>query len=227
MKLEFDPLTHTYKYNGIVVVGVNEVMDSIGVRNRCADCRGSGCGEVGSCDSCNGTGYTSYKSLTGSEYMGDPVASRFGTALHDYIKYNLQDRECEYHPNLQPWINGYHKFMKDHKIKPQLIEEKMYHPVFKYAGEFDLFGHRWVEKPRTSQLILIDWKSSTTISKCVKWQLAAYAELIKYNLKINRKIHRLCVQILPDDYKATEYKGADFNMFLSYLNIYKTFGKTK
>lgn len=227
MKLEFDPLTHTYRYDGSVVPGVNQIMDSIGVRNRCADCRGSGCGEVGFCDSCNGTGYTSYRSLTGSEYIGDDTGARFGTALHDYIKYDLRGKRCKFDPALKPWINGYHKFMKDYKIKPQLIEEIMYHPFFKYAGEFDLFGHRWIEKPRTSQLILIDWKSSTTISKCVKWQLAAYEELIKYNLKLNRKIHRLCVQILPNDYKPIEYKGADFNMFLSYLNIYKTFGKAQ
>jgi len=225
MQIEFDPLLHRYTYAGVGVPGVNEVMDSIGVRNRCADCKGSGCGEVGSCNSCNGTGYTSYRSLTGSEYIGDNTGARFGTALHDFIKYDQQGIKCDYDPALQPWIEGYFKFKNSHNIKYQLIEEPFYHPIYKYAGTPDWFGHLYIQKPKTITLLLLDWKSGTTISKLFGPAFAAYEELIKYNLKTKRKIHKLCVQLLPNDYKTIEYREAHFSIFLSFLNIYKQFQK--
>jgi len=225
MSLQFDPLTHTYKYDGVAVPGVNEVIDSIGVRGRCDECHGTGCIEDAQCDQCRGTGYTSYKSLTGSEFMGDSTASSFGTNLHDFIKYDQQGIECDYDHALQPWINGYYKFKKSHDIRYQLIEEPLYHPIYKYAGTPDWFGHCFIVKPKTNILLLLDWKSGTTVSKLTKYAMAAYEELIKYNFKTKRKIHKLVVKLLPDDFKPIEIKTSDFNTFLSFLNIYKLFNR--
>ena len=221
--LEFNPLNHTYKVDGILYPGANEILNGVGVRSKCDMCH-EGTIDGIPCDQCRGTGYTSYNSIAGGKFARDATASRFGKEFHKIARYTLECKECTYDKAFDPYVVGLNKFLQKYCIIPQLIEQQLHHPLFKFAGTPDLFGHYIHKKPHDKIFVLVDWKTSVAAQK--HWALisAAYAEMIKYNLQIKKKIHRLSVIIKPYDYKVIEHKDTgDFNKFLSILNIYKGF----
>lgn len=224
--LEFNPLTHTYTMDGVVCPGANEILNCVGVRSKCKECLEGTTIDGVPCDQCRGTSYTSYNSIAGGEFVRDAKASRFGKEFHKIAKYTLECNECTYDPAFKPYVVGLNKFLIKYGITPVLIEQQLHHPLFKYAGTPDLFGYYYHKNPHDKIYVEVDWKTSVAAQK--HWALisAAYAEMIKYNLKIKKKIHRLSVMIVPNNYKPIEHKDAgDFNKFLSILNIYKGYRK--
>jgi len=219
-KIELDKATHTYRVDGEVKPGYHEICDCVGTRRRCCECYGIGC------DQCNNTGYTSYRAVSGSEFMRDQIAARFGTHTHDFIAFDQRGIKCKYDPGIEPYIAGYRKFLKNYNLEMQLVEEMFYHKFYGYCITIDWFGFLHIEKPKTKVPLLIDWKTSTTVQKSWARQTAAQEEAIKFNLKLTyRKIHRMAVLLKPNDYEPIEHKRSELNQFLSILNTYKTFGK--
>ena len=222
--LEFNPHKHEYKADGVVLPGANEVLNCVGVRSKCDMCLDGTIDGV-PCDQCRGTGYTSYNSIAGGKFARDATASRFGKEFHKIARYTLECKECTYDPAFKPYVVGLNKFLINKGITPILIEQPLHHPIFGYAGTPDLFGYYYTKKPRDKIFILTDWK--TSVAKMKFWEdiMAAYEELIKFNLKIKKKIHKLSVIIKPNKYTPIEYKSGGFNKFLSILNIYKGYRK--
>jgi len=224
--LKFNPLTHTYTVDGVVDPGPNDVLNCVGVRSKCSECHGEGTIDSVSCSDCKGTGYTSYNSLAGGEFARDKTASRFGNEFHKIAKYTLQCKNFTYDKTFEPWVRGLNKFLIKFGITPISIEEPLFHPIYKYCGTPDLFGYYYTKNPHDKIYVVVDWKTSVAAMKHWKIVMAAYAELIKFNLQIKKKIHRLSVMIMPETYKVIEHKDAgDFNEFLSILNVYKRYRK--
>lgn len=243
--IELEEVTHTYRVNGKVEPGYHEICDCVGTRRRCDECSGTGSIGDAQCDQCNGTGYTLYRAISGSEFMKNEKAARFGYYMHKFIEYDMRGQRGTYKDKfevmskkekqkygfiydseLEPYIAGYRKFLKEHRIETHLVEERFFHKFYGYCITIDWFGFLHIKKPRTKIPCIIDWKTSTTVQKAWSRQTAAQEEAVKYNLKLNyRKIHRLAVQLKPNDYEPVEHKGSDFNKFLSILNIYKGYRK--
>jgi hypothetical protein len=131
--IELDEATHTYRVNGEIKPGYHEICDCVGTRRRCAECHGTGAMDA-VCEYCNGTGYTSYRTVSGSEYMRDQIAARFGTNMHEYIMYDQRGIKCDYDSALEPYIAGYRKFLNEHHIEMQLVEEMFYHKFYGYTA---------------------------------------------------------------------------------------------
>lgn len=98
-----------------------------------------------------------------------------GTAIHDHIDF-LHDNKK--HPDKIPdEYKGYYQAaadcILDNDIKPILKEQVVSHPLYKYAGRFDLYAEMWGRK------VLIDYKTSNSIHHTYGLQLVAYATVLK------------------------------------------------
>jgi hypothetical protein len=120
---------------------------------------------------------------------------------------------------LIPYLNGYKKFLKDFKVKviPEWIETPTYSFIWKYGVKPD----RVVEI--NGKLTVYEIKFSTSMIPATRIQTAAQKIAIEEQTKLKIK-QRMAVQILPDDYKISEYtKLSDERIWLSavILNQFK------
>lgn len=202
----FDQEKHRYTVDGKPVPSVTQIPSRIGVRSN---------------------EESQWLSISGSEFMQNEIAARFGIEFHKIPPYILNGIKCTYDPAMEPWVRGLKKFLAEHKITPELVEESMCSTKYGYAGTIDIYGHIYFDKPKRIEPIIIDWKTSTSLYKSSRMQTAAYEQLIKENLGINRRLHRWTVRIFENGYEVDKRYNhpQDFNIFLSLLNIYKNFSK--
>jgi hypothetical protein len=202
--IRFDEENHRYTYNGKPVVSVTQVMSRVGVRET----------EEAPFRPVNGF-------MGGTNNLVLQTASQFGKALHLIAEWVMTGKTFEFDPQMEPWVASLLKFKGDFGNDLEIIatEKLAYSKIYGYAGTMDLYG-LYKGSP-----IIIDWKSSTTVSKTWNLQTAAYEQLIKEETGIKKNFHRWAVQVKENGYyiekRLTEKQ--DFNRFLSLLNVYKTF----
>jgi len=130
--------------------------------------------------------------------------------LHDYG--TLEDYEPEYEPYLDAWI----MFLEDTGFEAEIIETRLYHPVFKYAGAVDRVGMS------KGKRVILDIKTTFTLMPAVGPQTAAYQEMWNKNNPHMKAKQRWAVQLKSDGtYRIERLKGVtDFSVFTSCLNIH-------
>jgi len=203
--LTFDPETHIYRWENKIVVSVTQVPNRVAVRN----------GED-----------EEWRSVSGGEFMGNyERARRYGNAFHDVAKYIVQGIDCTYDSALEPDVISLKMFLRKYKIFPRLVEKLLYSKLYGFAGTLDLYGDL------NSQPIILDWKTATSFCEHWRGQTAAYAQLIKEETGIRKKLHRWSVRFkqngeMPEIDKRHNHPQ-DWNRFLSLLNVYKTYSKEK
>lgn len=131
--------------------------------------------------------------------------------LHDYGL--LEDFDQDYRLYLDAWI----MFLRDTGFESEVIEPRMYHPKFKYAGEPDRIG--WCKKKHG----VLDIKTTSQLMPAVGPQDAAYLELWNYNHPDMKIKYRWAVLLKPDGtYVFETLNGVnDFSVFTSCLNIHR------
>lgn len=114
------------------------------------------------------------------------------------------------------YLNGYKKFKSDRRLLVVANEQRLFHPVHRYAGTIDrcyaMSGDLWD----------VDLKSTVSMSPIVGLQTAAYSEMFRAN---GRKLpaRRGALQLFPDgNYKLHEFHDAsDFPTFISMLTVHR------
>jgi len=191
-----DKESHTYTTEaGKIIPGFSEICSRVGIK------RGDFWNSVG-----------------GGEFCANETAQRFGTAFHDYALFRLSDLDCDYDPQLQPWVNFFEKYLENIGSAVCEVEKSLCSVRYGYAGTPDLFGYDG------DILHVYDWKTATAMQKW-KWrmQLAAYAELIQEHFGKAKKVIRHSVRFYEGGYQEDIRSGSpeDWYNFLSILNVYK------
>ncbi len=136
------------------------------------------------------------------------AAREFGSHVH--MACDLDNRgvldEATLDPALRPYLDGWRKFRRESGITILASEHRIVDERLGYVGTCDVVGEL------NGQRAVIDIKSGA-VPRTVGAQTAAYA----HALGVRR---RYCVQLLPNDYRATALKDpADWSVFVSCLNI--------
>ena len=110
--LEFDPVTHTYKIDGVVVPSVTELVKIYG-------------------DDADDMGADMENKL-------DAAAER-GTTCHEIIAQMLHgETDIEYPSEYEPYVDGIRLFLSEHTIEPIAIEAPIADADGEFAGTPDL-----------------------------------------------------------------------------------------
>jgi len=198
-----DHETHTYTTEpGVIVPGFSEICASVGVRK-------------------NGH----WNSIGGGEFCANETAQDFGTALHAYAAFRLHEEECDYDPQIEPWVAGFEKYMFDNLDNSECcmgfeeVEISLCSKRYGYAGTPDFF--RFVG---SKELHVYDWKTATAM-QLQKWrmQTAAYGELIQEHFHRVTKMVRHSVRIFEGGYQEDIRTGhpEDWYNWLAILNTFK------
>ncbi len=144
-----------------------------------------------------------------------------GTAVHRACelldKDDLDEESDAGRAALEPiagYLNGYKKFKSEKRLVIVANEQRLFHPVHRYAGQIDrsyaMEGHVWD----------VDLKSTVAISPIVAVQTAAYTEMLRANGR-TQTARRGALQLFPDgNYKLHEFTDpSDFTVFLSLLTV--------
>lgn len=139
-------------------------------------------------------------------------AREFGNHVH--LATHLSDMglldEVALDAELVPYLVGWRKFRRDTGFHVVQSEAPMHSDLYGYAGTPDKIG------TLGRDVCVLDIKSGV-VPFTVGPQVAAYQKLIE---PMPRK--RLCVQLIPNDYRVHELKDPrDFAVFQSALNIHK------
>ena len=128
-------------------------------------------------------------------------------AIHYYADGDLDPDTVD--PEIRPRLDAYVKFRAETGFEPDLVEQPLYHPTYRYCGIPDQvqFGR-----------VIIDYKNGAHQPQ-YGLQLAAYAHLLPDPYSYDR----WCVLLKPDgNYKIEPYRKqdlqTDFNYFISFLN---------
>lgn len=142
-------------------------------------------------------------------------ASNFGTAVHkttELFDKNILDFSSVSNPII-PYLKAWQDFVDTYQIKILAIEEKFYCSKYDYCGTID----RIVYSETLKKEILIDIKTTSSISPTVNLQTAGYAIGIE-----KPNITRMAVQLKENNFRAVLCNSAtDAAYFLSALNVWK------
>lgn len=185
MNIGFNEERHEYRVNGLIVPSVTQVLSSVGLPD-----------------------------LSGVPADLLEWKAGLGTAVHKATELDdAWDLDEDYlDPAIMPYLQAYRRFKLESKFKAVLIEGKVYHNIFGYAGTFDRTGFL------NNKKVLIDFKTGLTDPRVVGPQTAAYVEagemkyFTRYALKLNKDATYRLIRL---DNKM------DFQIFLNALNIYK------
>lgn len=203
-KSKLNPLDHTYEYGGVMMPGVNEVLNNIGIRS--------------SVDS-------SFTSISGVEFLENYKTERdFGTEVHKIAHaLVLGKRVLQCSGNLLPYITGIENFLSDYPwAKKSICETPICCPQIKLAGTADLVSFH-------DGAFILDWKSSDSVSKTWALTMNAYAYLVKQNYKAGRKAFTLWCVMLGEKFfrrykiHAIPHNDVTWFKYKSLLNIYNNF----
>ena len=202
--------THEYSQDGRPVTSVTQYLSRTGVRD-------------------GDEGY--WNSISGAEYATDAVAAQFGREFHTVAEMYLKGEEVpDYDPAMEPWVEGFRKFRRDHGYletyihegRP-VIERSFYCKTYRYAMTLD-----WLPVDPDGGVYLLDWKTGT--AWCKHWWLqgAAYVRGVVENIPELRSMPVWIVKIGEGTYEKREHSPrevrSDFNQFLSILNVHRMAG---
>lgn len=104
---------HIYRYNGVVVPGVSQILQAAGIVDLSA---------------------IPADRLAASQAFGTAV--HLACELHD--KGSLDEEILD--PQLKPYLDGWKLFRQEYGFEPEAIEEKLYSKVYRFAGTIDRRG---------------------------------------------------------------------------------------
>lgn len=189
--LTFDESSHTYRWDGVLVPNVTRVLSPL----------------------------TSYDMVKPDVLE---TARQKGVAVHRMVELWAKDDLDEsalpewMRPVLVQWL----RFFNDTGICIIASEKKVYHPIYKYAGTFDLR----VTMRNVDGHGLIDLKRSFLAGDAIGLQLAGYQEAENVDKAQPPIRWRGALKLREDGpYRYQPFADpTDFNIFLSALSNYKT-----
>jgi hypothetical protein len=207
--LEFEALTHTYRWCGQVVPSVTQILSRVGIAVHQQD------------------GTLSWRSISGAEFIDDSVASKFGTEFHRYCEIVLRGQRPEYDPGMEPWVRSWNQCRQDEggvevllQDSVLMVEWKHYCQRYGYAMTLDLAaGHKLGP-------MVTDWKTSEDWDDRWWLQQAAYAKAAE--IATGRQgWHTRIVQVKPWPtpcrvlIHTPVQVRRDWNAYLSINNVYR------
>lgn len=143
------------------------------------------------------------------------AAQELGTMVHlttELFDLGTLD-ESDLDPILQPYLDAWKKFRAECDFVPSTIEERMYHPTFRYCGTSDRTGMVRGKKS------VVDIKKMMSLGPVIGLQLAAYQQL--HNLSGAGVTDRYALGLRPDGtYRLQKYNDpSDLAAFMSLLTI--------
>lgn len=115
-------------------------------------------------------------SILDDRWKVDPWYLERGRLIHlatEYYDRNELD-ESSIDPQIAPYIESYIKFRMNTDFEPKMIEQRLFHPQYFYAGTLDRQG------PLNGNQVIIDIKSGTKVD-VDELQGVAYWELCRSN----------------------------------------------
>lgn len=157
-------------------------------------------------------------SVIGAEAL--EIARQKGIAIHKTIElYCAGDLDEDSLPDwLKPILSAWRLFVANTGFNVEGSEVRLHHPVFGYAGTFDLIG----TTPKNKRW-LIDIKRSLYAGRVIGLQLAGYKRTWEHHNKGQRIDNRFAL-ILQESgqYRLTEFNDAkDDSVFLAALTMHK------
>ena len=143
--LEFEPNSHTYTLDGIVIPSVSEVLR-----------------------------FASKELYNNTSAQAMEIAADRGTRVHAATEALDRTGRADIDPDIEPYVRAYAKFLKDNKVRWDMIEAHVYGKSRDYAGTLDRYGILNGER------VLLDIKTTKTITarhkKLYAAQLTAYRD---------------------------------------------------
>lgn len=121
---------------------------------------------------------TSAINLFANSYAGIPKAileqaMHRGNAVHlatEYYDKGILDYNA-LDPSLKPYIDAWLRFRQETRFTPTLIEERVYHHGYKYAGTLDRIG---IFRDPGNEEVVLDIKTGSAMRPTIGPQTAAY-----------------------------------------------------
>lgn len=197
MNLRFDAETHTYWHGEHRVPSVTQVLGAMTDLDEIRRLR---------------PGVIEHASERGD-------AVHYGCELYDQGRLDWDTVGDEIRPYIEAWV----KFRAETGFVPDAIEERVFHPVHKYAGTLDRRG------TLHGVPSIVDIKCVAAMYPTTGLQTAAYAKAIEAAAPGTPQFARAAVQLLPTgQYKLHVYADrADWPTFLGMLNIIRWADKNK
>ena len=133
-----------------------------------------------------------------------------GTLVHQACAlYDRDDLDMDsLAPVLEPFVRAWINFRKDTGFVPEAVEEKVSHPIHRYAGKLDARGKLWKDNA------IIDRKTGSAQS----W---AALQLAAYEACLPERHRRFVVELDSEGkYRLIEYRDRnDIKVFLAALAI--------
>lgn len=146
------------------------------------------------------------------------IASKRGVEVHKACEmYDLDDLD-ESSLDGWKWINyfkAWKRFREESGYVPHLTEKQVHHPTLKFAGTLDSAG------VMNGEEVVIDRKTTASLSSAIGVQLAAYDEALRQEDPKQPKRKRYAVQLRPDGtYRLQPYeKSTDWTTFVALINL--------
>jgi len=136
---------------------------------------------------------TQILSILDNRWKVDPFYLERGRLIHLATEYYDRDEldEDSVDPQIAPYVKSYIKFRMNTDFKPILVEQRLYHPQYLYAGTLDRQG------PLNGNSVIIDLKSGSK-ADVDELQNVALWELCRVN---NIPVKKLFDLYLRDDGK--------------------------
>lgn len=190
--LQFDSDLHEYRFGGINVPGVTSVLAPL-------------------------VDYSmvNQELLERARVLGQAV--HLATELYDQGTLDTDSLD----PVLVPYLDAWIRFRKEVDFQPIGIEQRVYHPIYRYAGTLDRTGLV------RGNMAVLDIKKMLVLGPVIGVQLAAYQNALNvvrpsvetpYPVRI---ADRYALGLQADGtYRLQQYQDpADWSTFLSLLNI--------
>ena len=191
-KLTIDK-NHIYRWDGIIIPGVTEILSAVGIVD-----------------------------VSAVPTARLEAARHFGIAVHRACELYDRGLLAEdiLDVNLRPYLAGWALFRQEYGFVPDNngIEKSLFSSRYRFAGTIDRFGKCRID----NTLIIVDIKSGVEVPS-VPVQMAAYEILVRETSGISPlKTRRLGIYLDKNGtYKIRDYKDKlDANIFLSTLSIY-------
>lgn len=182
--LTFDEASHVYRFMGDVVPGVTSILRPLCAFDRIAP---------------------------------DVLAAKADLGRRVHLACQLFDEddldETSIEPEVQPYLNAWHKFRHDTGCGVLHVEQRVFDPMLMFAGTLDRVlafnGHKW----------LIDLKTCFATPMAAGPQTAAYQRA----LGDTSVTHRAALRLRPDGtYRLDPLTGADdWSVFMACLSLHR------
>lgn len=191
LPLTYDDSAHIYRYGGVVIPSVTQCISAL---------------------------------YAGAfEKIPQAILERkteIGKAVHLATQYHDEgclDRES-LDETVRGYVDAYIKFLSENDCQWTGVEQRVFHPVHKYAGTLDRKGYV------NGEFTYLDLKCVAVVNKATGCQLAGYVAADEHTLPFAEKMlkpKRVALQLKPNGtYERYEFSSPnDFPVFISCLTV--------